>query len=205
MRRRRGLCSLVALLACSCVRPLPPTAAPSPAAVRAIAVLPPNNRTGDPLLVAGASFFEKYVAHTERVTVPDLLAAEARLQFARRGFTVTAPETVEAATGGHPPADPQEAAAVATRNHIDGSVVYIDLRRWEADAPSHPQFIIVALEVFLIEPSTGHVLWEADHPSRPVPTRGVVNLGDAHVIAARTVMDEMLAGFGPVVESLRPQ
>ncbi len=205
MRRRRGICSLVALVTCSCVRPLPPTAAPSPAAVQAIAVLPPNNRTGDLLLVAGASFFEKYVAHTERVTVPDLLAAEARRQFARRGFMVTAPETVEAATDGHPPADPQEAAAVATRNHIDGSVVYIDLRRWEADAPSHPQFVIAALEVVLIQPSTGHVLWKADHPSRPVPTRGVVNLGDAYVVAARTVMDEMLAGLDPEAHSKDPK
>lgn len=205
MRRRPGLCSLLALVTFSCVRPLPPTAAPSPAAVHTIAVLPPNNRTGDPLLVAGASFFEQYVAHTERVTVPDLLAAEARLQLTRRGFTVAAPETVEAATCDQPPADSQQAAAVATRNQIAGSVMYIDLRRWEADAPSHPHFVIASLEVVLIEPSSGHVLWRVDHPSRPVPTRGVVNLGDAYVIAAHTVIDEMFGGLGPEAQGDAPK
>src|SRR5205809_471929 len=98
MNRRPALCSLFALMALSCARPPAPTPAPSPASVRAVAVLPPNNRTGDPLLVAGASFFEKYVARTDRITVPDVLAAEARFQLARRGFTLIAPETVEAAT-----------------------------------------------------------------------------------------------------------
>jgi hypothetical protein len=33
--------------------------------VRTIAVLPPNNRTGDRLLIAGASFLEKYILSTE--------------------------------------------------------------------------------------------------------------------------------------------
>ena len=192
MSRRRGYCWLVALTAFSCVRP--PLLAPSPAGIRAIAV---NNRTGDPLLVAGASFFENYVVRTDRITVPDVLAAEARFQLARRGFAVSAPEAVAAATGDHPPANPQEAAAVAARNNFDASVLYIDLRRWEADAPFRPQFVIVSLAVLLIEPSTGQVLWRADHPSRPVPTKGVVSLGDAYTIAARAVMQEMLTGLGP--------
>ena len=197
MSARPALWSFLALLTFSCARPPAPVPPPSPASVGAVAVLPPNNRTGDPLLIAGASFYEKYVARTDRITVPDVLAAEARFQLARRGFTVIARQTVEAATGDRAPADAQEAAAVATRNKIDATVLYIELRRWEADVPFRPQFVIASLEVFLIEPSTGRVLWKVDHPSRPVPTKGVVNLGDAYDIAARTVMEEMLAGLGP--------
>jgi len=185
---------VLALCGAACART--PARAPVLVSNRAVAVLPPNNRTGDPLLIAGASFYEKYVARSDRITVPDVLAAEARLQLVRRGFTVTSVETVEAATGEHAPADAQEAAAIATHNKIDASVLYIDLRRWEADVPFHPQFVIASLKIALIDPTTGRILWSADHPSRPVPTQGVVNLGDAYAIAARTVMQEMLANLG---------
>jgi hypothetical protein len=183
------------LVVCGCARP--PAVTLLPSTVRTVAVFPPNNRTGDPLLIAGASFYEKYVARTDRITVPDALASEARRQLERRGFTVASPEQVDAMTGNHPPTSAPDAAAVAARNQLDAAVLYIEIRRWEVDVPTHPTFVIASVEVTLIDPANGHVLWAMDHPSRPVATPGVVNLGDAYTIAARKVMEEMLATLGP--------
>src|SRR5438093_13403743 len=98
---RRFLLLLLPALTLSCA--LPPNAPPLPATARTIAVLPPNNRTGDPLLIESASFFLLYAAGPGRVTVPDVLAAEARAQLARRGITVMAPEAVTAAIGNQTP------------------------------------------------------------------------------------------------------
>jgi hypothetical protein len=161
-----------------------------------VAVFPPNNRTGDLLLIAGASFYEKYVARTDRVTVPDVLASEARRQLARRGFTVVPPALLDAMTGDHAPAAAQDAAAGAARNKLDAAVLYIEIRRWEVDVPVHPTFVIASVAVTLIDPD-GRVLWTLDHPSRPVATPGVVNLGDAYTIAAQRLMEEMLSALRP--------
>jgi hypothetical protein len=73
-----------------------------------IAVLPPNNRTGDPLLIESASFLHPYADRPGRVTVPDVLATEAREQLARRGIKVIAPEAVTAAIGNQTPRSPEE-------------------------------------------------------------------------------------------------
>jgi len=184
--------SLVAAYGCA----RPPAVPPPPTAVRTVAVFPPNNRTGDLLLIAGASFYEKYVARTDRVTVPDVLASEARRQLARRGFTVVPPALLDAMTGDHAPAAAQDAAAGAARNKLDAAVLYIEIRRWEVDVPVHPTFVIASVAVTLIDPD-GRVLWTLDHPSRPVATPGVVNLGDAYTIAAQRLMEEMLSALRP--------
>ena len=187
-----GWLSLV--VACGCAQP--PTVALPPAGVRAVAVFPPNNRTGDLLLIAGASFYEKYVAPTDRVTVPDVLGSEARLQLARRGFAVISPEVVDGMINSRAPASAQDAAAVAAHNKLDAAVLYIEVRRWEVDVPVHPTFVIASVALTLIDPD-GRVLWTLDHPSRPVATPGVINLGDAYTIAAQRLMEEMLSAFGP--------
>ena len=191
---RLTLVSLSLLLGCA--RPLT-TPIQSPPRSRPIAVFPPNNRTGDDLLVAGASFLEKYALKSDRVTVPDVLASEARLQLARQGYVVVPPETVDAAVGDHPPTSGDEAAAIAARHQIEGNVLYIDVRRWEPDVPFKPTFIIASIEVSMIDPSTGTVVWQIDRPSRPVPTNGVINIGDAYTIAARKLMEELLTSLGP--------
>ncbi len=69
---RRFLLLLLPALTLSCA--LPPNAPPLPATARTIAVLPPNNRTGDPLLVESASFLHPYADRPGRVTVPDVQA-----------------------------------------------------------------------------------------------------------------------------------
>jgi hypothetical protein len=193
MNRRRLLAALVVLCAAGCVRPL----APAPEPVRTVAVFPANNQTGDPLVIAGGSLVEKYVLSTERYTVADALAAEARAALAQHGFDIVAPEIVDAATAGQTPANAEQAATLAARHQIEGAVLYIDIRRWEPDAGFHPTFIIASVALTLVDVTSGRVLWSADHPSRPVPTPGVVVLGEAYSIAAHTLITEMLAPLVP--------
>ena len=184
------------LLAGACSRPVAP---PPPADMaRTVAVLAPANRTGDPLLVAGMSFFEKYALKGDRVTVPDVLASEARVQLAHRGFAVVSADEVESAPQGRAPGSPEAAAEIASRAKLAGLALYLDIRRWEPDAPTHPSFVLVGVTASLVDPATGRVVWSAERPTSPVATPGEVALGPAYVTAARKVMEELLAPLGPV-------
>ena len=169
---RHGAAVLLLVIG-ACARPVP---APPPDIPRTVAVLAPTNETGDPLLVAGASFLEKYALATDRVTVPDVLASEARLQLVRSGFTVLSKE--ELAGGG-------------------GLKLQLDVRRWEPDAPTHPSFVLVGMGATLVDAATGRVVWSVDRRTAPVATPGEVALGPAYVTAARKVLEEMLAPLGP--------
>jgi len=190
MISRRFLLLLLPALTLRCA--LPPNAPPLPATARTIAVLPPNNRTGDPLLVESASFLHPYADRPGRVTVPDVLATEAREQLTRRGVKVMAPEAVTAAIGNQTPRSPEEAADLAVRGKLEGSALYIEIRRWEADmSPLHPRRVIVALEARLLDTATGQAVWTAQRPLHPVPTPGVVVRWMAYTIAARKVAEEL--------------
>ena len=192
----RGIRWFPLLLLTGACRPVAP---PPPAdMVRTVAVLAPANRTGDPLLVAGVSFFEKYALRSDRITVPDVLASEARLQLARRGFTVVPPEEVESATHGRAPGSSEAAAEIAARAKLAGLALWVDVRRWEPDAPTHPAFVVVGITASLVDPASGRVVWRAERPTSPVATPGEVALGPAYVTAARKVMEELLAPLGPV-------
>jgi hypothetical protein len=117
-----------------------------------------------------------------------------RERLEQRGFRVIAPEAVTAAIDNQTPGSPEEAADLVTRGKLAGSALYIEIRRWEADmSPLHPRRIIVALEARLIDVATGHVVWTAHHPLRPVPTPGAVTRWVAYTIAARKVVEELLA------------
>jgi len=186
------LLAVAALLALSCARP---QAAPAPPSVRRVAVLQPSNHTGDGLLIAGASLMERYALQSERVTVPDVLASEARLQLARHGIDVVPPDVVESATEGRAPGSPAVAAELARHGALDAPVLYLDIRRWDPDAGTHPAFVIVALEASLVDPTTGDVIWEAHRPARPVATPGAVTLGVAYVDAAQKVAQELFASW----------
>jgi hypothetical protein len=192
--RSAGLLTLV-LLTGACGRPTAPP--PPPDMPRTVAVLQPANRTGDPLLVAGTSFLEKYALKSDRVTVPDVLASEARLQLAHRGFTVVSPDEVESTTRGRAPGSPEAAAEIASQAKLPGLALYLDIRRWEPDAPTHPAFVLVGLTASLIDPANGRVVWTATRPTSPVATPGEVALGPAYVTAARKTMEEVLAPLGP--------
>jgi hypothetical protein len=191
MIARRTLSTAVAVLMLSCGAPH----VPPPPSVRRVAVLPPSNRTGDGLLIAGASVLERYALSTERVTVPDVVAAEARLQLARRGIDVVPPDVVERATGGRVPGSPAVAAELAREAKLDAPVLYVEIRRWDPDAGTHPAFVVVAVEAALVDPAKGDVVWELHRPARPVATPGAVTLGSAYVDASRKVIEEVFASW----------
>ena len=192
MIARRFLLLLLPVLTLSCA--LPPSPPPLPTTARTIAVLPPNNRTGDPLLIESASFLYPYADRPGRVTVADVLATEAREQLTRRGIKVMAPEVVTAAIGNQTPRSPEEAAAWVAGGKLEGSALYIEIRRWEADmSPLHPRRIIVALEARLLDAATGQTVWTAQRPLHPVPTPGAVVRWMAYTIAAHKVAEELFA------------
>jgi hypothetical protein len=190
MISRHFLWLLLPLLILSCARP--PTVPPLPATIQKIAVLPPNNRTGDPLLIESASFLHPDADRPERVTVPDALATEVREQLTRRGVTVIAPEVVIAAIGKQTPQSPEEAADLAARGKLEGSALYIEIRRWEAEtSPFHPRYVVVALEARLLDTATGQTVWTAQRPLHPVSTPGVIVRWMAYTIAAHKVAEEL--------------
>jgi hypothetical protein len=189
---RRLLLLLLPVLTLYCTHA--PVALPLLATVQTIAVLPPNNRTGDILLIESASFLDPYAARPGRVTVADVLAANVRAQLERRGFKVMAPEAVTAAIGNQTPGSPEEAATLVARGKLEGSALYLEIRRWEADmSPLHPRRILVVLDARLIDTATGQVVWTAHHPLRPVPTPGAITRWVAYTIAARKVAEEIFA------------
>ncbi|HLK11635.1 MAG TPA: hypothetical protein VKW76_09655 [Candidatus Binatia bacterium] len=192
MRRRCALLLALGLAGCT-----PPPAAPPPDLVRTVAVLPPANHTGDPLLVTGASFLERWALRSDRVTVPEVLAAEAGVQLARRGFTVVPADVVSGATEDRAPESVEAAAAVAARARLPGLALWLDVRRWEPDAPVHPAFVIVALTASLVDPASGRVVWRNAPRPAPVATPGEVELGSAYVTAARKAVAALLAPLGP--------
>ena len=184
---------MVVLMAGGCAPPpAPPHNLP-----RTVAVLPPHNETGSPLPVAGSSLLERYAFDTRPVTVPDVLASEARLQLAYRGFTVVPDDVVAQATGNRPPASAEAAADIAKRAHLDGAALFIDLRRWNPDPPTEPRVVIVDLVVSLIDPSSARTLWTNHWSTRPVRTLGEATLGASDISAARAVMGAVLAPLGP--------
>ena len=162
-----------------------------------IAVLPPNNQTGAPLFVSGAPSLDRSAFHAEPVTVGDLLAGEARTQLAKRGFRVTPAETVNAAAEGHVPRTPHAATEIATHGKLDGLVLYLEIVRWEPDAPVHTKFVIVGLSASLVDPTSRNVVWEFYRQPESVATPGEVTLEDAYEAAARKVIAQALEGFGP--------
>jgi hypothetical protein len=187
------LMSLLGFLALGCgVARVPPP----PATVRSVAVLAPDNRTGDPLLVAGTSLLERYAFRTERVSVPQVLAIELRAALARRGYAVVAPELVAAATEGRPVGSAEAAAELARHGHLDEPVLMVVIDQWQPDAPTEPTFVIVALEAALVEPSSGAVLWHTRRRASPIATPGSVTLGTAYETAVRKAVEELVGAWG---------
>ena len=161
---------------------------------RTIAVLPANNLTGDPLLVTGAGLIDRYVRHAAEVSVGDVLQSEARYQLQQKGFEVRdwkvqGPERV--------PTSLDSALALARQNGVATSVLYLEIRRWEADAPTHTRYVIVAMTASLVDPVSGREIWHEQRKAAPVGTPGVITVESAYVVAARKVIAEMLAALKP--------
>jgi hypothetical protein len=193
MRRAFSFLVLLSCLA-SCAQP---RATPPAHLANSIAVLPPNNRTGDPLVVAGASLIDRYVRHAERVTVADVLLSEARFQLQEKGFEVADRQAIETALKGRIPESPDSAVELASQGGLKSLLLYLEIRRWEPDAPVRTTFVIVGLTASLVDPSTGKVVWQEKRRVAPVSTPGEITVESAYVTAARKVIGEMLAPLRP--------
>jgi hypothetical protein len=164
---------------------------------RGITVLPANNLTGDPLLVSGAGLIDRYIRHAEQVSVGDVLQSEARFQLQQKGFEVA---DVKAPAGSLParvPTSVDSALALARQNGVKNGVLYLEIRRWEPDAPTHTRYVVIALTASLLDPVNGREIWHEHRKAAPVATPGVINLESAYVVAARKVIAEMLAPLRP--------
>ena len=166
-----------------------------PHAVRAVTVLPPTNRTGDPLLMTGTSLLERYAFPTERVTVPDALAQETAAFLRARGYRVDEPRSAESTLHGRAPESAEDVAHLASNAGVQGFVLYLDIRRWEPEGDMRPQRVIVAVSATLVDTATGRDVWNARPPMHPVPTSGAVSVGAADDIAVRAVVAELFASW----------
>ena len=189
---RIGLVSvLLTALGCApaVVTPMPPT-------VRRIAVLPPYYLGAPDTPAAGT---DSDLLRPLQITVGDVLAQQARMRLAERGLDVLDAIDVKVATKDRIPTSPQMAAQIMEEAHLDATALYIEVRRWEPTPDSRgmkADGVIVALDVMMIDPKTGKVLWQVHRPSRPVPLYGVVLTGQANVFVAETVMQEIFAQLG---------
>jgi hypothetical protein len=171
------------------VTPMPPT-------VRRIAVLPPYYPGAADTPTASS---DSDPLRPLQMTVGDVLAQQARARLAEKGLDVIAPSVVTLATKDRMPTSPQMAAQIMEEAQLDATALYIEVRRWEPTPDSRgmkADGVIVALDVMMVDPKTGTVLWQVHRPSRPVPLYGVVLTGQAHVFVAETVMREIFAQLG---------
>jgi len=172
-----------------------PWVAPPSNAVRRIAVLPPCDATGGPLGGRGTPV-TTYEAPVE--SLGDVLASAARDEIARRGFQVLDPGLVETASGGRVPASPEMAGEIIASAQLDATALFIRVRRWEFAYPTlRTNEIIASLDVVLVDPTTSKVVWETNRPVKPVQLHGELVGGQANVVAAQELMQEVFASLGP--------
>ncbi len=164
-----------------------------PQSVRRIAVLPPYRLGG---AETRPTVTESQLLGLPSRTIESLLAQQARAQLTAKRFDVLEPSVLKLAIKDRLPTSPQMAAQILEDAHLDAAALYIDVRRWEptpSDRGMKADGVIVALDVTLVDPKTGAILWHVHRPSRPVPLYGVVLTGQANVFVAETVMREVFA------------
>jgi hypothetical protein len=194
MKSGHWLWLFLSLLTLSCApRPLTP---PPPVPAQTVAILPPNNRTDDPLVVGGESLWDVFFPQSRQTTIADVLVAEARAQLEQRGFRVVPTPLVEAAIGDRSLNSVEEAAALAAQGQLEGQVLYIEIKQWESDPPLGPLRVFVSVNASLIDTASGRIVWTTHRPLQPVPTPGAINQSTAYMIAAHQVTKELLGSWG---------
>jgi hypothetical protein len=180
--------ALFAAIGCTStvVTSLPPT-------VRRVVVLPPYRLGGAETRPTAT---ESELLGLPSRTIEDLLAQQARAQLTAKRFDVVEPSTVKLSTKDRVPTSPQMAAQIVEQAQLDATALYIEVRRWEpmpSERGMKADGVIVALDVMMVDPKTGAILWQVNRPARPVPLYGVVLTGQADVFVAETVMKEVFA------------
>ena len=192
---RPGLTMMLTLLPSVVVGPVgcAPRVAPAPATIRRIAILPPCDATGAPLSPRTPAG----VYATPSQNLAALLVSGAQNQIARHGFEVVDPRLVEMATGGRVPSSPEMAAEIVQSAKLDATVLFMRVRRWEFPySTMRTNEVIVSLDVILVDPTTGRIVWQVRRPPKPVPLSGELIGGQADAVAADEVMKEVFAPLG---------
>ena len=146
-----------------------PRVASAPATVRRIAILPPCDATGAPLSPRTPAG----VYATPSQNLAALLVSGAQNQIARRGFQVVDPRLVEMATAGRVPSSPEMAAEIVQSAKLDATALFMRVRRWEFPySTMRTNEMIVSLDVILVDPTTGQIVWQVRRPPKPVPLYG---------------------------------
>lgn len=141
---------------------------PPPTSVSAIAVAPVENKTGDKLVLSGASFVDRWLGLKKR-TVPDAFRDALRDVLADRGFAVG------------------DAGAMPT--------LRVTLRRFEPDLPQLA-FVDVGVNAVLTDPD-GTVRWDVDGARWLVSTQGAPSLAAAYDSAVRDAAKKLLDDWAP--------
>jgi len=192
---RPGLTMMLTLLPSVVVGPVgcAPRVAPAPATIRRIAILPPCDATGAPLSPRTPAG----VYATPSQNLAALLVSGAQNQIARHGFEVVDPRLVEMATRGRVPSSPEMAAEIVQSAKLDATALFMRVRRWEFPySTMRTNEVIVSLDVILVDPTTGRIVWQVRRPPKPVPLYGELIGGQADAVAADEVMKEVFAPLG---------
>ena len=114
---------------------------------------PPDSRTGA----------DSGLPVLQSMTVGDVLAQQARIRLAEKGFEVLNSSAVKVATKDLVPTSPEMAAQILREVNLDAAALYIEVRRWEPTPDSRgmkADGVIVALDVMMVDPKTGRVMWQ---------------------------------------------
>jgi hypothetical protein len=189
MKRLRLLLLLVAG-SWGCASPWPPPEH----LPRRLVILPVNNRTGDPLAVAGEGLLDRYVFHAQTVTVGDILETEADVLLRDKGFDPTPADQKK--DQARIPTSLPDAIRLAAQQGLGPVCLYLEIRRWEPEGRVHVKYVTVDVEASLVDARSREVLWQSSHRG-PVATPGQVLLEAAYVAAVRKVAAEILALIAP--------
>ena len=149
------IATLLGVVACA-----PAVVTPLPQNVRRIAVLPAYQAG-----VVDASIGAD--SGLPVLTVRDVLAQQARIRLAEKGFEVLSPSAVKVATKDRVPTSPEMAAQILREANLDAVALYVEMRRWEPTPNSRgmkADGVIVALDVMMVDLKTGGVLWQVHRP-----------------------------------------
>lgn len=168
---------------------------PAPPALRTIAVLPVDNRTGSPLYADGPSLLGLIDQRSGgRITAGDLLGDALRSALAECGFTVL--DLTRAAGPGDAVPDVAAAARRVATLGSDAAGLYVRLTVWDGSAASHLLYVDVALDAALVRPD-GTVIWEAHLPATPIDGGGASSVSLGYPVVARTVAQRITADLRP--------
>jgi ABC-type Mn2+/Zn2+ transport system permease subunit len=168
-----------------------PGGLPAPDPARPIAVLRIRNETGETLRVPGGNPLRELGRAAgdpfapRGVTVPDLLEIGAAEALAARGFAVLPLEEVRSLVPAAP-ADRASAVAAAKRAGLPGLVLAGVLERW---TPTQSHLVLVRLELELLDPEDGRVLWSGS-ARRPAPVPAALTVAEIVRDAAPHVFAE---------------